>query len=426
MQVKFNDEKYLEIQQMKDLVSIDFQDLCLTSNHKTRIIPGFLVFYGQGKQLFLTSQDPYFEEFVKRLREVYLEEKDNVIREGFMGDEHIKISPFTEELLLYGNLDQVADWYQDYEKIEGYPESLLFEEDFVKSFFPIVEYHLRETLKMWNISIDSIRLSEGRNGIYYLSVDIDHTPKTIPLLFHKEQDNYSFMIGNVLDKTIPLHMNIHFSKDGIQVHNSIEEYHYTDYTSYEFDSKYLQVEREVSLNGKTAHYSKNHIEKNNMETPSIVFFDSIKTPMEWYSLPWNSYLGREDYLLSITEKDQLLSRRFVYYTPTIEKVFVREKDTKRYYSKTPSGVISDSILLDSIDKTILGIKDKDHCLLESHFLGSGVKGFYQAHLADQYFYHISRANHFEDVSKENSFFITRQDGVLKNVDLLDSKKYIKK
>ena len=70
MKIIKEDDTLLKIKQLKDIRSIDFIDLYMNSSKdKVKIIPGFLVFYGRGEELFLTSRDKYFDQFVKKIHE---------------------------------------------------------------------------------------------------------------------------------------------------------------------------------------------------------------------------------------------------------------------------------------------------------------------------------------------------------------------
>ena len=130
MQIKRDEDILLEISQIKDIRSITYKDIYASHSSSPTILPGFIVTYGaKNTMLFLTSQDKFFEEFVRKIREVYLEEKDQVIREGIKGKEYIRLDPLSRRMLLNGDLDEIEEVYKQYDGRESYEESLLFEED---------------------------------------------------------------------------------------------------------------------------------------------------------------------------------------------------------------------------------------------------------------------------------------------------------
>jgi hypothetical protein len=130
MRVKKASQNAIKIEKLKDIISIDYEDIAIPqSSGKNKVYPGFFVIYGNGEHLFLTTFDSHFEDFARRLREVYLEEKDNIVSDGIMGPQKIKISPETKKILLSAELEKTSKLYDQFQNIEGYSDSLLFEED---------------------------------------------------------------------------------------------------------------------------------------------------------------------------------------------------------------------------------------------------------------------------------------------------------
>ena len=93
MRLHKDEQKLLEIRQIQDIESIELKDIFQSNiNGKRHVVPGFMVVYGEPlKIIYLTTQDKYFEDYVKRIRQVYLEEKDLVISEGIMGKKYLTI-----------------------------------------------------------------------------------------------------------------------------------------------------------------------------------------------------------------------------------------------------------------------------------------------------------------------------------------------
>lgn len=434
MKIKMTADSLIKIEQLKDIISIDYKELFITgAKEKAKIIPGFLVVYGNMEQLFLTTNDVYFEEFVRELRETYLEEKDNIIREGIFGPEKIQISPLTQTILLSGELEKGKSSYEFYRGKSSYQESLLFEEDHLQSFFKIIEYHLRETLKRWNFMLGKTTLSEGCNGTYFLSTTMNNDSKIIPIQYRQENGEYHIEFGNLLDRVVPLKMNIRFTKDGIQIHNTIEEYEYSDYFTYLKEQKVPKFEREIIHKGNIIHFQKENLEE--IEKPnSVVTFDNTVEKVNWFQLPWNAYLGIETDDVCIKEdgtigkeetKDHLEERRMIYLYSDENTYYAKEKYTKRYYKKIPTGVVSESIIFDFLDKTTIGIKG-DKTLIETSFYPQGVTGFYKTNLSSNYFYHLSDEKDWSNLTSDNITPIGREDGVEEKQDLWNHTEYQKR
>ena len=136
-----------ELIDLKDLKNITMIHLSsLEKDYSLKIIPGFIVDF-EGHTINYTVAQDHFEEFVARLRQVYLEEKNNNISDG-MGIKHIEIDPLTEKVLLEGKIEKAGEIYNYYHEQEGYEESLLFDEDRIRARLPIIIYHLNSYIKI--------------------------------------------------------------------------------------------------------------------------------------------------------------------------------------------------------------------------------------------------------------------------------------
>ena len=239
MKTVITNDQLLTIRQIKDITSIEYKDIFLNvANGEKQLVPGFIITYGNSNTImFLTTIDPYFDEYVRKIREVYLLEKDHVIRDGIRGKEYIKIDPLTKEMLLNGNIEKTAAMYEEYATAESYQESLLMEEDRLKAHFSIIEYHLKEVLKRFNKTITHIECSEGVNGVYFIKALIDNSPVIIPMHFEEQEDSWKVILGNLLENAIPIQMEGLFTKNGIMIQTTINEYGYSDYSAYTVSMK---------------------------------------------------------------------------------------------------------------------------------------------------------------------------------------------
>ena len=422
MRVEKQKQEEIQIEKLKDIISIDYEDIYIPqSSGKYKIYPGFLVLYGASKYLFLATFDSHFEEFVRRLREVYLEEKDNIVSDGIMGPQKIKISDTTKKVLLSGELEKTSIFYEKFKNEEGYTDSLLFEEDELHSIFPIFEYHLRSILKRFDITMGDIHVSNGMNGIYYLTAMIDNKPTTFPIIFRSENLSYSMDIGNILSNSIPIHMEMSFRNNSISITNSISEYGYYDYSTYGVEKDIPYSERDIIWNGREIYYHKEHL-------PVLESAPDDITPKEentkWYITPWGGYIGfyrKED---EISDQDRLAEVYYYYVHRNPDYYYELEQDSKRYYKHQPNGNHFSDIVFDSMNQKTIGVRNGNVRLFEHSFYDPQHTGFYRDHLDHKHFYTIHQDTSWKDAG--NSVFINRKDGVLEKADLLDQKIFEKR
>lgn len=431
MQLKKKEDILLEIRQIKNLESIELKDIYLSIvNGKRFLVPGFLITYGEpSKILYLTTQDKYFEEYVRQIKNCYLEEKDHVIREGIMGKEYIKIDPLTRNVLLNGTLENLEELEKYYQGKESYDESLLFEEDTLKANFSIIEHHIKETAKFFSLTIGPMNLSEGRNGVYYIKTTIQNKPVILPIHYEGTTEDWKVEIGNILEKSIPLKVEGRITKDGINVECRIDEYEYYDNTNYSYKNQKGWKEREVYHKGKMLHWKKEELERKEDPTLNKWILDQNRA-VTWYSLPWNAYMGvkeedkclEEDGSLSDRQgEERIVSKEFIYLSLREDSFLTKEYTTKRYYKKIDDRIVAQNVLLDKVAKTSISLIGPEHIIVETSFDENGPRGFYQKNLAGKYFYQVFDKN----FSKESLKWIGREDKVEEASDLLDVKIYKK-
>lgn len=434
MKINKSSSKLIKINQLKNIRSIEFVDLYETkAKEKNMIIPGFMVICDQ-EIMFLTSTDEYFEDFVRRIREVYNEEKDIVYESGILGEKRLEVDPLTKSILENGNILNTSDLYSFYKDKDSYQNSLLFETDKLKSFEGIIIYHLKETMKLFDKTITDVKLSDGMNGVYYITCKINNEPQILPILYQQiNDDSYKVIVGNLLDKAIPLNIEITFTKDGISVNNSILEYNFIDYTKYEFNTKGT-VEREIQLNGELKHYEKKNLMVETNVPNNLVNLDNNEVVSTWYKLPWSAYEGitmvdkgiEEDGSLGDNNSDdRLITQRLAYLATINNDFFVKDTIIKKYRKKDTGRTKGNEVVFDKLSKEVIGLLQRFGYVIETSFSGTAITGFYKTNLLGNKFYHISSETEKEKLSKENITLIGREDNLEENVDLINIKKYIR-
>lgn len=422
MQVKKSTLERIQIEKLKDIISIDYEDIFIPdSNGKNKVYPGFFVVFGNNQNLFLTTNDSDFELFARRLREVYLEEQDNIISDGILGPQKIHISDLTKNILLSGELEKVSSFYRAYQNQEAYPKSLFFEEDEVSAVFPIFEYHIRSLMKKFDIVLDTIQISNGVNGTYYLSTMIENKPVILPISFQRDGDQYSMEIGNLLNHSIPVKVDISFHPNSLQVNCSIPEYEYYDYSTYSVEKEYPDVLREIIWKNKCVYYERKHLPKIEEYPVNIL---SKEEGIDWYLTAWGGFIGCFNKEQSFNEEDKMLERHFYYIHRNVDSYFEREQDSKQYYKKKPNGDYFYPVVFDTMNRKMIGIRSGDYLLLEHSFYDPNKTGFYRDNLSGNHFYTVSSKLNWEDI--QDTIFLNKEDGIIENVDLLDQEKLEKK
>ena len=419
MKINKMDKRLLEINQIKDIISIDYKDMYYGGNQEKRhIMPGFLVFYGNLQSIYLTINDPYFEEFVRRIRYVYLEEKD-YIQEGILKKKKISINPLTESILLNGRLDTINSLYSFYEGKESYKESLLFESDILHSFFSIIEYHLKRLLKTYDMTLESVELSDGINGNYYLKALINNQTVLLPLLIECDDNKYSVTIGNLFEDTISITMDIEFKDNGITVNMDDIEHKISDFTKYNYENERLKEYRTTIVNEKIVSSSEELLDKDNNPLSNLCSLDNDLNDPIWFILPWGGYLGFREQINYITDDGDITleetekkfnNKRMVYITSTNNGFYLNDFYSKRYICNSKDIVSNKDVVLDYLNKRIIGIKNGNGYIMETSFTGPGKTGYYKAYLEDKYFYHL--------ILNGDLIPLSRESGLEEKVDLL--------
>lgn len=434
MKLSKDEQKLLEIKEIKDLESIELKDLFQhITNGKRTIVPGFIITYGEPlKMMYKTTLDKYFDDFIKRVKEVYQEEKDHVIRTGILGDEYIQIDPLSKTILLNGDLDIKERTYDHYKRIEGYDESLLFEEDKFKSYLPIIKYQLTETLKTMGLTISNIVLSHGNNGIYYLKGTINNDPIIIPINFEEHSNTIKVTISNVLHDSIPIVIEASVTNKGINIICRVDEFTYYDYTSFEVRNNKVSKNREVIFQHRPMHLENEDLKLVEDQTiPDKWASIEDEKDVSWYQLPFDSYIGFKRERKSIAEDGTLLDEdgehilekeETIVVIPSEETVLSKDFMTKVYYKKIDDRTISQKVTLDTMDKTTIALINKDHALLETSFGEDGVSGIYKKYLEGKHFYQKCNINDIKSTLSS----LERKDGIEEKTDLLDESIYRKR
>ncbi|MBQ8892091.1 MAG: hypothetical protein IJ068_04485 [Bacilli bacterium] len=421
MQLKTMNDNLRKIEKLKNITFIKFVDLSSTNNDKYTIIPGFMVFYNGLDYLFLTSKDEYFLEFVKKLREVYLKEKDNIVKKDFFGNKYsIEIDDITKKLLLEGELDKIEEMYSFLSEKEGYNESLFFKEEEVKGILPIVKYHLENTLSLFSISLEVENSPKGYQGLYYLKGRKNGIPCFIPMFYLKNDYNtYYLEIGGLFDKSMPISMNISFKEKEVVVDTKIEDLAFSNHESYKFSDNKVIAKRTVYLNQDMKIFKSEELKPTLAPKNDLMYLNGTET--HWYLLPWNAYYGGKKEEIQITEDEKINSYQTIYFDIEPKMFFIKENYSKQYQKSSPVVIDNKRFILDNMESTSIGYEQDKVTYIETSFNKLGTLGYFKQHLAGKYFYHIANKE-LKSVSKNDFIALNQMNGIYDKTDLLRTEK----
>ena len=435
MEFYTKDRLLIDIYNIRNIESIkldDFVSKNSSENSKLVVVPLLTVFCDGNKVLSLSSKEKYFNTFVKKVVQVYNDEKNNILEDSltdpFGLNSNIKIDDYTKKILESGLLENSNELYKFYENKECYEYSLLFQKDEVKLLLPIVKYHIKKLFSNTDKEVTFDDEFIGYRNYYLTSGKIDGVYTEIPFLYNKLNDNeYLFEVGNLLDRCSSLKININFNKDRIVVRCSLLEYKIVNTFTYLITDGVVKSINDAIKNDITVKYENIDLSECNNNLLNIVNFDR-ESKFKWFMLPWNAYYGINTNVtnLSEIEKNIEISSMYLY---SLDKSFMRKEYFSKNYKRNDTiSVSGENIVLDSMKKNTLGINLlSDIYFIETSFLDSLYSnGYYDEKLKNKYFYHLVRSdNGISGIDRENLISIGKLDEVLDNGDILNDELVLK-
>lgn len=358
MQLHSMDKELVEIYNIRNLESIKVSDLVLHSSGKTLIIPTILIIYDGFKMLHLSARDKYFDIFVKKVVEVYRDEKNNIL-EDFLTDPfrlHSKIDcdSHSASILEEGNLADTKEFYKFYRDKDAYDGSLLFQNNEVKRLIAIVKYHIEQIFSMTNHIINIDKEVSGYRDNYLLSGRLDGIEKIFPFSFNKiNSKEYLFSVGGVYKDAVATDVDIRFEKDGIYVVTKVGK-DLISSTEYKIVNGAVKVINTVKKEDIIFSYYNKDLEcvisdeLDNLK--SLDYADNLN----WYRLPWNALYGTKVSIENISETEKIIGIANKLIDGDEEGFIIREYQTTSYKRNSTSSVEAESLVLDEASKTVLG------------------------------------------------------------------------
>ena len=426
MKLKVTDEELIKIYNIRNIESIKFTDLMGHNDDKLIIVPSLMVVYDNGKFINLCSKDKHFDIFVKKVLEVYNDEKNNSLEDSltdpFKLHKFIQIDEKTKRILENGSLNIKNDLYTFYENKEFFESSLIFEIDEVKSILDIVKYHLKDVLSRININIYFNDLITGYKNNYAIYSNINGKEDFILLKYTKD-DKYNFEISNILKEKIFLKIN--FKNDRIYISCDIPKLDLYSNDTYLISTNVIKHIKEIKRNKKNICYENYDLEET--ENPNKNLLYGIKE-VKWFKLPWNAYYGINNHIYDISETEKISEIYNVYLATNNYLFYRREHFFKSYKRKNTVSVTGKSVVLDEVESVTTGVNiDKRLFLIETKFNKvNNPNGYYKLGLENKYFYHLvkSKLPSILEIDKDNFVSISKDD-VFEKGDLLENDKILK-
>ena len=437
--IKTTNEILIQINTIKNIESINFSDASiikmskdkpiitneLLENGKELIIPMLTVTYNGMNIITLCSQDEYFNTYVEKVKEVYLKEKDRIIPPF---NKTIEIDDNSKNILLSGIINDNNNSYDFYKDKEGYDKPLILNDKKIKFLLPIIEYVIKENLKLFNKDFKIKNEIKGYSGTgnYVISGYTDGIYDFYPSNISINENTYEINIGNIIKNNVPLKIIIRFKDNKIELISIMNKLKYYYYESFNYEDNIIINTKELDIDNKCVLFNKEKINKNSEEVLSNI--DEDNNNVEWYKLPWNANVGIINNIQEIDSNNRKIFNKLIY-SYYDKDIFVNKiLSSNRFIRDTNSYLENKNLKFDIIEKNIFGIKDNDLIIIETKFNDNGLTGTYKEKYQGKYFYHITNKNEFNEIDKNNLISINKDMDIYTDGDILENdniKKYIK-
>ena len=435
MQIYGMDEKLIEIQNIRNLTSIKLDSFIYSAekSSKVELIPILTIYYDGGKSISLSFRHKYFDSFVKKVTEVYNDEKNNILEDSltdpFKLRSHIVIDEHTKEILEKGTLSNISDIYSNYSNKFSYDNSLLFQKDEFMLLIDIIKYHIENLFSKTDLNVKFYNGFQGYRDTYLGKAYVDGLDKNIIVNYYKESDNcYTFNIGGILDNCNSIDMSINFKKDRIEVIIKNDKLGlYSDYTYIASNGNIKQVIN-VSRKDKAVIYENKDLDRCENNIKSVTELDG-KTEFDWFMLPWGALYGINNEVEDLSDNEKMV-KTYSMYAHEMDNAFMKKENYSKTYKKNSTTALSaHEIVIDDMLKNTLCIcisKQDKLYMIETSFLESSYpNGYYQEKLQNKYFYHVVQSeNGIEGIVLDNGVNIDKET-VLSSAEIKDSDKMIR-
>ncbi len=385
MQVIGMDSRLIEINNIRHLTSVQLVDLTLNTRSKMLIIPLLMITYDGGKMLNLCAKDAYFNEYVRKVIEVYRDEKNNILEDSlsdpFKRSSRIDIDARTKNILESGELPEKNKITAFYEDKERYNASLLFQVDEVRSLIPIMKYHLEHFFQSTNQNVIIGDEFSGYRDRYYINSLVNGIERPLPLLYEKMDENaYTIYIGNLLGQNQTLNLNLNFKKDRIEVNVATEDNVLQENSEYLITNGVVKELHNMTKDGLPIGYENKDLNRSQNVLTNLTNIDEDLN-FDWFLLPWGDNIGIKNKIYDITETERIIEIHSAYLSTYNGNFSKREYYTKTYKRNKTATFDGAEVVIVDTKKRITGIKRDGYYIIETVF-GDGQECYYHGILSD--------------------------------------------
>ena len=428
--IKEMDDLLISILAIKNIEEIQFSDLVITPSSSTQfiILPSLYVKYDGKKTLNLCSTDKYFDVFVKKVFEVYMEEKDRdeVVPDVgvvFKGSK-LEIDDKTKKVLESGDLTKVSELVKFYDGKKSYDERLMFQIDEVKMMIPIMKHHLKELFSHTNITInfDDNNIAGYKNN-YQINCKIDGIDETLIIGYEQSRDNeYYFNIRSLNNIFNPLIMRIQFKEDSMSVDITSKDYPISSSDIYQFEEDKLHHTKRIRLDNKEVYYDSKDLDTVENPYENLTSLDG-DTKMKWFKLPWKGLYGVDRSIQDIDDNEHIYSTRTKYLGIIDDNFMIKEIGSVKYHRDRTFETSPNEFVMEEIKKTMYGYRlnpNSDIYIIETGFSDDvHQNGYYDNYLGGKYYYHGIECKDLLSINRDNLIGISKDNNIIVGADLLE-------
>lgn len=411
------DDTLIEINKIHDIESISFGDIALLGEKNDRVyVPILTINYDGANFISLTSKDKHFNYFVKKVKEVYLKEKDTPLK-GFFAPKYINIDNYSKSILLSSNVSDTSELYRHYEDIKGYSDKLLINEVDISIIKPLIEYAINSNLSNFGFKFEIDEMSGFYpGGNYQVTGYIDGVFIKLPIRITKDNTNYNIDIARIEKINDFLNISITFDKTKLEIISKMTNSGYVFYDEYAYKDNKLINTKEVYLGGRCRLYNQEEV-TNKSEIQAV----DENEKMNAFILPWGANLAFdfEEDNPDIFTKVQ--TRKMKYYVKDKNSFMDITTAEKRVTKRTNTNHLISDIIFDDVDKRVIGLRKDGITYIETTFFNDGATGEYNEKYAGKYFYQVSNVP-IDELSKDNIYPIRDEDNIFSRSELRNKRK----
>lgn len=423
----------VDIYNIRNLETIKIWEMVSMSSGQDMIVPAILITYDGGKSLNLCAKDKHFDTYVKKVFQVYSDEKDNILEDAlsnpFRTNKGIDIDEKTKRILDSGKLESINEVYSFYQNKDSFDTSLTFQIDEVKSLIDIVKYHIMRLFSFTNkvIVFDNEEITGYRTN-YAITGTIDGVDRTFPFSFDKTDNNsFIFYVGGIINFK-PIIVKVQFLKDSIQVNIDLEEYGLISESRYVITNGVVKEIHDVTKNGLTISYKNEDLAKvDENELQNLADIDE-PTSLIWFRLPWGALYGINTNIIDISVVEKIIEICNMYIG-IFENGFVKkEYYSKRYKRSRTEASSANDVILDEVRKNLLGVcidnESKVYVLETSFDTDTVSNGFYNGVLNGKHYYHACKSTEGLKGIKKDRLVSLGKKHIITNSDLVNKYKIL--